>query len=107
MGIVDVLKGLKKNGVILINSRKKPSDFSFSKTYRVATVDATGIALKYDILVGGIPVVNTPILGAVPKILDRITLESLQKVIKEKWSGNLAERNISATKDAFIQVEVS
>ena len=63
--------------------------------------------MKHELLVGGIPVVNTPILGAIPKILDRITLDSLQKVIAEKWSGSLAERNISATKDAFMQVEVS
>ena len=107
MGIVDVLKGLKEKGIILINSRKKPGDFSFSDIYKVATVDATGIALKHELLVGGIPVVNTPILGAIPKLLDRITLDSLQKVIAEKWSGDLAERNIAATKDAFSQVEVS
>jgi len=64
MGIVDVLKGLKKDGKILINTTKEPEDFDFSNKYHVATVDATGIAIKHDILVGGIPVVNTPILGA-------------------------------------------
>ena len=69
MDIVDVLKGVKDDGKILINTRKKPNDFEFSKKYHVATVDATGIALKYNILVGGMPVVNTPILGSVPKIL--------------------------------------
>ena len=63
MDIVDVIKGLKKDGKILINTRKKPKDFEFSKKFDVATVDATGIALKHEILVGGIPVVNTPILG--------------------------------------------
>ena len=82
MDIVDVLKGLKKNGKILINSRTKPDDFDFSKKYNVATVDATGIAIKHEILVGGIPVVNTPILGAIPRILDRVTLNSIQETIK-------------------------
>jgi len=106
MEIVDVLKGLKKNGTILINTRRKPSEYQFSNTYRVATVDATGIALEHDIRVGGIPVVNTPILGAVPKILDKVTLNSLQEVIRERWSGELAEKNVSATQDAFEQVEV-
>ena len=71
MEIVDVLKGLKKDGKILINTTGKPDEFDFSKNYDVAIVDATGIALKNDILVGGIPVVNTPILGAIPKILDK------------------------------------
>jgi len=109
MEIVDVLKGIKNDGKILINTRKKPQDFDFSKQYHVATVDATGIALKYDILVGGIPVVNTPILGSVPKILNRVTLKSIQQVINSKWTlkKELGERNVKATQDAFDQTEVN
>jgi 2-oxoacid:acceptor oxidoreductase gamma subunit (pyruvate/2-ketoisovalerate family) len=107
MGIVDVLKGLKKNGKILINTTKKPEEFEFSKKYHVATVDATGVAIKHDILVGGIPVVNTPILGAVPKILDRVTLPSIQAVIKNKWKGEGGEINVKATQDAYESVEVN
>ena len=106
MDVVDVLKGLKKGGRILINTTKKPGDFNFSQNFSVATVDATGIAIKHDILVGGIPVVNTPILGAVPKILKQVTLTSLQKVINKKWSGEGGKRNVKATKDAFEQVVV-
>jgi pyruvate ferredoxin oxidoreductase gamma subunit/2-oxoisovalerate ferredoxin oxidoreductase gamma subunit len=107
MDIVDVLKGLKKNGKILINTRKKPKDFDFSKKFEVATVDATGIALKHEILVGGIPVVNTPILGSIPKLLDRVTLKSIQKTIKEKWKGDLSQKNVKATQDAYDQVGVN
>ena len=107
MDVVDALKGLKKYGKILINTRKKPKEFDFSNKYNVSTVDATGIALKHEILVGGIPVVNTPILGAVPKILDRVTLKSIQKTIKGKWKVELANKNVKATQDAYNQVEVS
>jgi len=107
IGIVDVLKGLKKGGKILINTTKEPEDFDFSNKYQVATVDATGVAIKHDILVGGIPVVNTPILGAVPKILDRVTLPSIQAVIKNKWKGEGGEINVKATQDAYDSVEVN
>lgn len=107
MEIVDVLKGLKKNGKILINTTKSSDDFDFSKKFQVSTVDATGIAINHDILVGGIPVVNTPILGAVPKILDRVTLKSIQKTVQKKWKGELAQKNVKATQDAFESVEVS
>ena len=106
MDIVDVLKGLKKDGKILINTRKKPEDFDFSKKFNVSTVDATGIALKHGILVGGIPVVNTPILGAVPRILNKVSLKSLQETVKGKWKFELAEKNVKATQDAFGQVKV-
>ncbi|MCK4902122.1 MAG: 2-oxoacid:acceptor oxidoreductase family protein, partial [Thermoplasmatales archaeon] len=57
--------------------------------------------------VGGIPVVNTPILGAVPKILDRVTLKSIQETIKGKWKGELADKNVKATQDAYDQMEVN
>ncbi len=109
MGIVDVLKGLKPSGKILINTRKKPSDFPFSKQFSVATVDATGIAIAHDIRVGGIPVVNTPILGSIPRIVDRVTLKAIQDSIRGKWEGkkDLRERNVAATKDAFDRTEVS
>jgi pyruvate ferredoxin oxidoreductase gamma subunit/2-oxoisovalerate ferredoxin oxidoreductase gamma subunit len=107
MDIVDIFTGLKKNGSLLINTTKRPSDFNFSKKYRVATVDATGVALKHEILVGGIPVVNTPILGAVPKILDRVTLKSIQRTVREKWKGELAEKNVKATQDAYNEIEVN
>ena len=107
IGIVNVLKGLKKGGKILINTTKEPEDFDFSNKYQVATVDATGVAIKHDILVGGIPVVNTPILGAVPKILDRVTLPSIQAVIKNKWKGEGGEINVKATQDAYDSVEVN
>lgn len=107
MDIVDVLKGLKEDGRILINTRKKPNDFDFSKKYNTATVDATGIALKNEILVGGIPVVNTPILGAIPKILDKVTIKSIKEIVKEKWKGELSDKNIKATQEAYDQVEVN
>jgi len=106
MDLVDVLKGLKDDGKILINTRKSPKEFPFSKKYNVATVDATSIALKYDITVGGIPVVNTPILGAVPKILSKVTLPSIQKTVMEKWKGSAGEKNVKATQEAFETVEV-
>jgi 2-oxoacid:acceptor oxidoreductase gamma subunit (pyruvate/2-ketoisovalerate family) len=105
--LVNVQKGLKKEGILLINTRKKPGDLDFSNQYHVATVDATGIALHHEILVGGIPVVNTPILGSVPRILDRVTLGSVQAAIQTKWKGELAQRNIKATQDAYDSTEVN
>ncbi len=109
LDIVDVLKGLKPQGNILINTRKKPTDFPFSNQFHVATVDATGIAITHDIRVGGIPVVNTPILGSIPRILDRVTLASIQDAIRSKWEGKaeLRERNVQATQDAYAKTEVN
>ena len=106
MGLVDVLKGLKEGGKVVINTSKKPRDFGFSKKYTVATVDATSIAIRNKLLVGGIPVVNTPILGAIPKVLDKVTLDSLKEAIRERWPGELGERNARSAEEAYRETEV-
>lgn len=104
--LVDVIGSLKEGGAVIINTTKKPDDFSFSKRLRVATVDATAIAIKNKLLVGGIPVVNTPILGSIPKILNRISLRSIKDAIKERWGGELGDRNARSAEEAFEKTEV-
>lgn len=99
--IVDVTQGLKKDGALVINTPKKPTDFDFSKKFKVVTVDATSIAIRFDILVGGIPIVNTPILGAMPRVLDVVSLDSIQYVIKERWKGEPGEKNAQAAKEVY------
>lgn len=99
--IVNITQGLKKGGALVINTPKKPTDFDFSKKFKVVTVDATSIAIKFDILVGGIPIVNTPILGAMPRVLEVVSLDSIRYVIKERWKGELGEKNAQAAKEVY------
>ncbi len=107
MGLVDVLSGLSKEGILLINTSKKPDEFDFSKKFKVATVDATSIALKHKLLVGGIPVVNTPTLGAIPKVLDKVTLKSVKQAIEDYWPGEMGKTNAVAAQDAYESVEAN
>lgn len=107
MKSIDVLKGLKEDGCIVINSPRKPSEFSFSRKYTTATVDATSIAIKNNLLIGGIPVVNAPILGAIPKVLNKVSLDSIKDAIMERWPGELGKRNAKAAEEAFNKTEVN
>ena len=98
--VVDVTEGLKKDGVIIMNTRKKPEEIGL-KDWRIATVDATDIALELDLLVSGLPVVNTSILGAFAKATGEVQLESVLKVIKITWSGSAGEKNAKAAELAY------
>jgi len=93
--VVDVTEGLKKDGAVIINTRKKPEEMGL-KGWRVATVDATGVALELGLLVAGLPVVNTSILGAFAKATGEVKLESILKVVRETWSGSTGEKNAKA-----------
>lgn len=98
--VVDVTEGMKKNGVIVVNTTKKPEEIGL-KGWHAATVDATGIALELNLLVAGLPVVNTSILGAFARATGEIKLESVLKAVKETWAGSVGEKNSHATKLAY------
>jgi 2-oxoacid:acceptor oxidoreductase gamma subunit (pyruvate/2-ketoisovalerate family) len=98
--IIDVTEGLKKDGIIVMNTTKKPSELEL-KGWRVATVDATGIALELNLRVAGLPVVNTSILGAFAAATGEVRLESVLKAIMENWRGSAGEKNARAAELAY------
>ena len=102
-GIVDLIdptEGIKEEGIIIINTTKNPSDFDYGNA-KVWTYDGTGIALSFGLLVAGLPVVNTTMLGAFAKATGLVKLETVQDVIKEKWSGKVGEKNAAGAKEAY------
>ena len=98
--IVDVTEGLKSGGVVLMNTTKRPNEMCV-EGWRIATVDATGIALELDLLVAGLPVVNTSILGAFAKVTGEVELKSVLTAINKAWSGTVKEKNVRAAELAY------
>jgi 2-oxoacid:acceptor oxidoreductase gamma subunit (pyruvate/2-ketoisovalerate family) len=98
--VVDVTEGMKKNGVVVLNTKRKPDEIGLEGR-RVATVDATGIALELGLLVAGLPVVNTSILGAFAKTTGEIKLDSVLRAVRETWPGSVGEKNLKATELAY------
>ncbi|MHA2602558.1 MAG: pyruvate ferredoxin oxidoreductase subunit gamma [Candidatus Thorarchaeota archaeon SMTZ1-83] len=98
--LIDVTEGLKEDGKVIVNIAKSPSELNLPRGH-VFTYDGTGIALKHSLLVAGLPVVNTTMLGAFAKATGLIKLATVQKVIKEKWPGKVGERNAKGAKEAY------
>jgi pyruvate ferredoxin oxidoreductase gamma subunit len=98
--VVDVTEGLKKDGIIIVNTTKKPSEVGL-KGWRIATVDATGIALELNLLLAGSPVVNTSIVGAFARATNEVGLASVLKAIRETWAGSAGEKNARAAELAY------
>lgn len=103
---VNVTAGLKENGIILLNSNTPPASFSFPGEFRVATVDASGIALKHGLGSRTEPIVNTAILGAFARITGLIGLESLAETIRESIPGK-GKENEDAAREAYESVEMN
>jgi len=62
--------GLKAGGWILFNSPEPPAHFAADyPSHRIATVDATAIALEHHLGTRSVPIVNTALAGAAGRML--------------------------------------
>lgn len=104
MNAVDVADGLKNDGFILINTNKRPEEFNLPAK-RIATVDATSIAITHRLGSKHAPIVNSAVLGAFSKVSKIIKLSSLIQSILE-ISPAKKEENASAAKEAYEKVSV-
>jgi len=103
---IDITEGLKDNGWIIINSEKRPQEFEFKGQYRVATINATEIAVKHKVGTRATPIVNTAIVGAVINVLKLAKIESVLDAIKEGVPTK-PEANMAAAKEAYEKVLTS
>ncbi len=98
---VDVLKGLKKDGWVLINTIKTPDEIKKELNHdKIATVDATSIAIKHHLGSQAAPIVNTAILGAFSKVSGLVKIETVMNAIRESAPAK-QEENALAAKDAY------
>jgi pyruvate ferredoxin oxidoreductase gamma subunit len=97
LGVVDVASGLKKDGLVIINSEKPAEELNVDTQARVRTIDATTLAIQ----IIGVPIVNTALLGAFAGATGQIRLESVNKAIRDRFPGKVGEKNVEAVKKAF------
>ncbi|NQT95574.1 MAG: 2-oxoacid:acceptor oxidoreductase family protein [Candidatus Omnitrophica bacterium] len=109
LNTVDVTEGLKEDGILLVNSAEEPKvireKLKFNKG-KVATVDATKISLE----TLGIPMPNTPMLGALEKVKPLVSIDKLIDKIKAKFLKKIGEEktnaNIEGIKRAYEETKI-
>ncbi len=97
----DVTSGLNQGGWLIVNSTRRPAEISLRAGFQIATVNATGIAQQVGLVIAGVSIVNTPILGAFLRATELLSLESVRHAIKGKFSAADADRNFRAVQLAF------
>ena len=95
-----VASGLKKGGLLILNSKLPPEKVEIAGDIKIATVDATKIALE----TLKRPITNTAILGAFSKSVGYPTMESIEKAIKKQFPGRIGEMNITAIHRSYEEV---
>ncbi len=93
----NVLAGLRPGGWLIVNSPDPPGSLGIDPAYRVATVDATGIAGRHGLGTTAQPVVNTAILGAFVRAAGVVTLDDLLEAIGREVPADAAANRAAAT----------
>lgn len=101
--IVPVAAGLKKDGVLVVNSKADEDEIREATQHKgkLIKVDATRIAMEEL----GIPITNTTMVGALIKALPLISLQDMEGPMKARF-GRLAEKNLKAMKRAYEEAQV-
>ena len=102
---IPVTAGLKKGGSILLNSPQDPSFYPFPDDFKVATVDAGGIARRHGLGSRTEPIANTAILGAFAKVTGIIGIEALAETIRESIPAK-GKENEAAAREAYERVKI-
>lgn len=102
MDSIDIASGLKKEGIIIVNSSKKPEELGLPKQFRVFTVDASSTAQK----IFRLDIVNTAMLGAFSAVTKEVSLKSIMKGIEERFKKKeLIKLNEQAIKEVYDKLK--
>lgn len=94
--------GLKPGGTLIVNTLEAPADLAVRfPGFRIATVDATGIARTHGIGTRSVVIVNTTIAGAFARIMG-LPIEALEAA----FTAMHVERDLSAARAAWDAVLV-
>lgn len=106
---INVTEGIKKNGIIVVNTPLSPAEMRAKLGYKggkVATVDATKIALQN--LGRNIP--NVPMLGALLKVTPVVDTQGLLSIVKYKlgaiMKASVVEANVKAYEQAYNECQI-
>lgn len=106
LATVDVTKGLKPGGWVLLNAHGLPDDLAPFEGFRLAWVDASEIAVKRRLGTRTHPIINTAMIGAFSRTFGMPPLSALEEAISEEIPVKI-DQNIEAAKDAFEQTRLA
>jgi 2-oxoacid:acceptor oxidoreductase gamma subunit (pyruvate/2-ketoisovalerate family) len=102
---VNVTGGLKPGGWILLNAPTPRENLEAFSGFRLAWVDATGIAAQHQLGTRTHPIINTAMVGAFARIMGMPPLDMISAAIREDIH-TVPEKNIRACRDAYENVQI-
>jgi len=97
----DTAGSLQRGGWLVVNASQEPKGLGVRDDINIATVDATAICQKLGLVIAGLTVVNTAMLGAFVRATEMVGTATLGEVIRERFSEKTAALNIAAMEKTY------
>jgi pyruvate ferredoxin oxidoreductase gamma subunit len=97
----EVTSGLVKGGWLVVNSWRHPKELDFGAGFNIATADATEVCSGLGLIVAGVTVVNTAMLGAFSRATEAVSITSVEKAIRERFSDSEVDINLAAIAQTY------
>lgn len=97
IGAIDVLSGLKEDGMVIVDAEGKPEELKLKTKAKVLTIPATEIALQ----IIGKAIQNTTLIGAFAGATGLISVDAIKRSVKKRFPGELGEKNAKAVQAAY------
>ena len=97
----EVTSGLIRGGWLIVNSWRHPKEFDLAGAFNIATADATRICSSLGLIVAGLTVVNTAILGAFIRATEAVSMASVERAIRERFSNSEVDINLAAIAQTY------
>lgn len=104
---VALFSGLAPHGYVLINSSRSWSELGLDELHetfspqRMLTVPASELAREYT----GRPLANTCLLGSFAALTGAVSMDAVEKALRQRFGPRVAEGNVRAARAAFEWVE--
>ena len=102
----EITSGLVKGGWLIVNSGRHPKELGLGGDFNIATADATRICSSLGLIVAGLTVVNTAILGAFIRATEAVSMASVERAIRERFSDSAVDINLAAIRQTYEITEL-
>ena len=102
----EITAGLERGGWLIVNTRQDPKGLGVRDDINIASVDATGVCQELGLVVAGLTVVNTAMLGAFIRATEMIDMATIEKVIGARFNKNVVAVNLAAIKQTYVMTRL-
>ena len=102
----EVTSGLVKGGWLIVNSWRHPKELTLGDDFNIATADATRVCSSLGLIIAGLTVVNTAILGAFVRATEVVGMASIEKAIRERFPKKEVDINLAAITQTYEITEL-